>query len=227
MSFEMSTVSAPNTAQSESYVSVAALFLVFHVAQKEEKVHLRLSSVWRDLWGEFLETHNGRINEADRDELRDIKTLVQNKLDNEDNEGVILTKAFQKRNAAVNDKGSITQRDAGEGTYGKRSPENLKEIWRQKRSTYNFQKMLVGFLCPCLLSPGCYCLTYSIAELKIPTTDMEFQGRGPRNNRSPTGGYHLWRNGMVCPLSAIFGGSKLIVMFQWQEYSDSFIYLGT
>ncbi|KAI9787598.1 MAG: hypothetical protein M1839_000129 [Geoglossum umbratile] len=142
MSFEMSTISTPNTAQSESYVSVAALFLVFHASQKEERVYLRLPSVWRDLWGEFLETHNERINEVDRDELRDIKALVQNKLDNEDNEGVILTKAFQRRNAAVDDKGNSIQKDAGMDTHGNRTPEQLKEIWRQKSSTYNFQKML-------------------------------------------------------------------------------------
>ncbi|KAI9772082.1 MAG: hypothetical protein M1840_001370 [Geoglossum simile] len=142
MSFEMITVSAPDLAQSEAYISVAALFLIFHSPQKEEKVYLRLPSVWRDLWGEFLETYNERINEADRDELRDIKALVQNKLDNEDNEGVILTSAFQKRNATADDKGIITQKDTSVDTYGNQTPERLKEIWRQKSSTYNFQKML-------------------------------------------------------------------------------------
>jgi ATP-dependent RNA helicase DHX29 len=144
MSFEMSTVSAPSIAQSEAYVSVAALFLIFHAPQKEERVYLRLPSVWRDLWGEFLETYNERINKTDRDELRDIKALVQNKLDSEDNEGVILTKAFQKRNATADDKGNITQKGTVVDAYGNRTPEQLKEIWRQKSSTYNFQKMLVG-----------------------------------------------------------------------------------
>ena len=144
MSFEMSTVSTPSISQSEAYVSVAALFLIFHAPQKEERVYLRLPSIWRDLWGEFLETHNERINKADRDELRDIKALVQNKLDSDDNEGVILTKAFQKRNATADDKENITQKDTVVDAYGNRTPEQLKEIWKQKSSTYNFQKMLVG-----------------------------------------------------------------------------------
>ncbi|KAH0543279.1 hypothetical protein FGG08_002342 [Glutinoglossum americanum] len=142
MTFEMTTASTPNIAQSESYISVAALFLVFHTSQKEEKVYLRLPSVWRDLWGEFVETYNERTDEADRDELRNIKALVQNKLDMEDNEGVILTKAFQKRNAAANDQGNKAQKDTEADAYVNRTPEQLKELWRQKSSTYNFQKML-------------------------------------------------------------------------------------
>ncbi|KAH0563455.1 hypothetical protein GP486_001973 [Trichoglossum hirsutum] len=146
--FEMTTISTPNSAQSESYISVVALFTVFHASQKEDKVYLRLSSVWRDLWREFVEAYNDWIDKADRDELKNIKTLVQTKLEKEDNEGVILTKAFQKRNATTNDRGSRNQRDTEVAIRGNKTSEELKELWRQKSSTYNFRMMLVGFFHP-------------------------------------------------------------------------------
>ena len=74
---EMSGISTAASSQSEAYVSTVALFIVFASSPKEEKAHLRLPPVWRDLWGEFVVAHREQIDAVDREELKGIRKLVE------------------------------------------------------------------------------------------------------------------------------------------------------
>ena len=73
----MVSVACTDKVQSESYISVFALFLIFSPSPKEEKVYLRLPTTWRELWFEFEKTKQTQIDALHRSELREIRRIVQ------------------------------------------------------------------------------------------------------------------------------------------------------
>jgi len=72
---EMITIACPDAAQSESFVSTCALFLIF-ASSPEEKVYLRLPSVWRRFWDELAIMKREHDDEKDRDVLRELRSMV-------------------------------------------------------------------------------------------------------------------------------------------------------
>ena len=73
----MLDISTPDVIQSEAFVSTVALFLIFSGSPKEEKTHLRLPAVWKDLWDELSETRKQQLIAADCEELRCIRQMVE------------------------------------------------------------------------------------------------------------------------------------------------------
>ncbi|KAL8699627.1 MAG: hypothetical protein Q9224_001329, partial [Gallowayella concinna] len=73
---QMLTEAVPDAAQSEAYVATAALFLIFSGVPKEEKASLRLPPAWKDFWFELSSLKKSNDMAADREELREIRTLV-------------------------------------------------------------------------------------------------------------------------------------------------------
>lgn len=140
--FSMAGVSTPDAKQSEAYIATVALFHIFSTNTREEKVNLRLPPVWKDVWSELAEAKKSHTDAADRAIVRDLRSLVRERLDQELEDGVIIQGAFRGRGTA---------RQQSEATDGinrtKQSNGNadlLRKIWADKSSTSKFQSMLVG-----------------------------------------------------------------------------------
>ncbi|KAI9707317.1 MAG: hypothetical protein M1836_000277 [Candelina mexicana] len=127
--------------QSEAYVSTAALFLIFAFSA-EEKVYLRLPSVWRDLWNDYAHAKNELDDAADRETMRALRDMVRDKLDRDEEDGVVLTSGFQKRIAAINGKDDTEHGPRENTVQNTVDQEHLKEIWIHKSSSHLYQNML-------------------------------------------------------------------------------------
>lgn len=134
---ETATVSSE---QSESYISVVALFSICAASTKEEKVHQRLQPNWRELYREFLEHRKTRLDATDRDAIKHYRSVVQDQVENEESDGVVFTNRFKMRNQAA------TGSSASNSGYSTpvRQHDGLRELWAAKTSTPSYQHMLVG-----------------------------------------------------------------------------------
>ncbi|KAI8952625.1 ATP dependent RNA helicase [Xylaria longipes] len=140
-SFKMATVSTPDLKQSEAYIATVAMFAIFG-STKEEKIFLRLPAVWRELWSEFAEDKKSQADAADRAAIKELRTVIRQKQDQELEDGVLLQGAFRGRAAqrASKDAGDESSIDrSGANAYG---PEYYQKIWFDKASTPRFQAML-------------------------------------------------------------------------------------
>jgi ATP-dependent RNA helicase DHX29 len=139
---KMSSIATPDAKQSEAYIATAALFCIFGSSAKEEKVAMRLPPAWKDLWSEFAEAKKNKADELDREVLRRLRGLVQKRMEQELEEGV-LVQGFKGRGQAKN----LTDSDQSDHERAKRQPygpEYYQNIWLQKASSPRFQQMLVS-----------------------------------------------------------------------------------
>ena len=74
---DMLGMSSPDSVQSEAFVSTVALFLLFASSPKEEKAHLRLPAAFKFLWDELAEKRKNTIAAEDREDLREIRRVVE------------------------------------------------------------------------------------------------------------------------------------------------------
>ena len=73
---KMIDLAAPDQAQSEGYVAILTLFILFSRSSQDEKVYLRLPSLWRDLWFEFARLAQDHQDMAGRELLRSLQNLM-------------------------------------------------------------------------------------------------------------------------------------------------------
>jgi ATP-dependent RNA helicase DHX29 len=137
---EASSVAAISIDQSENFISTAALFSISVASPKEEKVYLRLPSNWRDVYREFMEHRQTRLDAADRESIKHYRSIIQYQIDEEESDGVVLTNRFKLRNQAA------TTSSASNSGYNTpvRQQEGLREMWMQKASSPSYQHMLHG-----------------------------------------------------------------------------------
>ncbi|KAI4941580.1 hypothetical protein J4E91_010611 [Alternaria rosae] len=133
-------IAAVSVEQSESFISVAALFSISASLLKEEKVYLRLPSNWREVYREFLERRKTRLDAADRDAIKHYRSIIEDQIENEESDGVVLTNRFKARNQAAT---SSSTSNSGYSTPV-RHHDGLREQWGAKASTPSYQHMLVG-----------------------------------------------------------------------------------
>jgi ATP-dependent RNA helicase DHX29 len=143
----MSSVSCPDSKQSEAFIATTALFLLFSSSAKEDKVFLRLPATWRDLWTEFAEKKKEKSDEADRSAIRVFRDIVREKRDLELEDGVLIQGAFRNRTPA---RAADNSDESGPDKTLKSSltPEAYQKIWADKASMPNYRMMLVSH--PCL-----------------------------------------------------------------------------
>ena len=143
MTFIATTVSTPSMIQSEGYISTAALFSLFSSSIKGEKAYLRLPSVWRDLYKEFLEIKKDQLDATDRATIRELRSIILEQIEREESQGVVLTHRFRERNQGS---GAVSEaEDSGrDDTRSTAGSNKLKELWKQKMSTLTYQHMLVS-----------------------------------------------------------------------------------
>lgn len=136
--FEASKIATVSAEQSEAFISSVALFSIFAASTKEDKLYLRLSPAWRDVYKNLLEARQSRIDAADRDRVKYFQSMIQDRLDDEESEGVVLTSRFRARNqAAASSNSSASGQNTPPAIH-----DSLKELWHNKASTYAFQYML-------------------------------------------------------------------------------------
>ncbi|KAJ8118177.1 hypothetical protein OPT61_g780 [Boeremia exigua] len=140
VAFEADTIAAVGTDQSEGFISTVALFSISVASTKEEKVYLRLSSNWKDVYREMLEYRKDRLDADDREAVRYYRSIVQDQIENEESDGVVLTNRWKSRNQAG------TSSSPSNSGYNTPVAENhgFRELWAQKAATPSYQHMLVG-----------------------------------------------------------------------------------
>ncbi|KAK8092028.1 ATP-dependent RNA helicase A [Apiospora hydei] len=139
-SFGMADVATPDSKQSEAYVATAALFAIFH-STKEEKVFMRLPAVWKELWNEFAQARKSHNDAQDRASIKELRRMVRQRQDQEEEDGILLQGAFRGRraNQSLNDSGdSGSDREKGQSI----NPEFYQRIWANKCGTPRYQAML-------------------------------------------------------------------------------------
>ncbi len=144
-SFTMTGVATPDVKQSEAYIATVALFHIFSINAREEKVNLRLPPTWKDFWSELAEAKKNHADAADRTVVKDLRSLVRERLDQELEDGVIIQGAFRGRGNAKQQ----SEATDGNGHRTKQTNGNaelLRKIWAGKSSTSKYQSMLVSML---------------------------------------------------------------------------------
>lgn len=138
---EMISIACPNAVQSEAFVSTVALFLIF-ASTPEDKVYLRLPSVWRNYWEELSILKKKYDDERDRDVLRELHSMVDGVKES------IHHIANKGTNLEVN---NVRKRPTSEvaalensSRLPVASPDEMTAIWRAKASTPSYQHMLPG-----------------------------------------------------------------------------------
>ncbi|KAF7553370.1 hypothetical protein G7046_g7117 [Stylonectria norvegica] len=140
--FTMVGVATPDAKNSEAYAATAALYYTFSSNPKEEKIGLRLPGVWRDLWAELAEARRNQVDSEDRIVVKDLRTLVRERHDQELEDGVILQGAFRGRGTAKNlqESGDDASQDRSRQPTG--NPEYFQRIWADKCNTRKYITML-------------------------------------------------------------------------------------
>ncbi len=140
---EMVSISCPTEAQAEAYISTVAMFLIFASSPKEEKVHLRLPSTWRDLWKELAQLKKDQDEAADRQVLRELRSMIYEHGQTDEN----LDEQSNGITPKPPNKG-FTAADPREWQGNSFSPtirpEDIKAIWASKLSTPSYQHMLTS-----------------------------------------------------------------------------------
>ncbi|KAL8887744.1 MAG: hypothetical protein Q9215_004718 [Flavoplaca cf. flavocitrina] len=138
---KMIAEAVPDAAQSEAYVSSAALFFVFSPVPKEEKAYLRLPPVWKDFWVSLSTLKKNNDLATDREELRKIRSLIDDSARKQGNleqatRPAEITPLCSKPEASLigeyHNRMSPTTQDT----------EEMKSIWTSKSATPSFRNMV-------------------------------------------------------------------------------------
>lgn len=133
--FTMRSIAATDTQQSEYYISVAALFVIFSASPKDEKVSLRLAPTWRDVWQEFASTQKAKQDVADRADLKRLRNLLRHRQELEEERGIVLA-----QRSRVQDNGSH-QPDNLQLSNAPGMNEQLQALWQSKTISSAYQSM--------------------------------------------------------------------------------------
>lgn len=137
--FKMTEVATPDEKQSEAFIATTALFLAFGSSAKDEKVSLRLPTQFRDLWAEYAEAKKNELDAQDRAAIKELRALVRQRRDQEEEDGVLLQGAFRGRNSGRNG-GEASDTLAEKRVSG--GPEYYQGIWQKKSTSPKYQNML-------------------------------------------------------------------------------------
>lgn len=137
----MQCIATPDKKQSEAYIATWALFHIFGTSSKEEKVGMRLPPVWRELWAELADGRKNALDAEDRNVVRELRSLVRQRQDQELEDGVILQSAFRGRGSARN--GNDVSHGSQEASLrADGGQEQYRRIWSQKASSQAYRAML-------------------------------------------------------------------------------------
>lgn len=139
INIRMETISCPNALQSEAYVSTIALFLIFASSIKEEKAHLRLPPVWRDVWEGLRLLRKQDLDSRDMKDLRDLQDMIAEQNSSDEVDGTLMETGA---NDATRKATLSAERDTGDVARSAADEEALKLLWTSQSSTSLYQSML-------------------------------------------------------------------------------------
>jgi ATP-dependent RNA helicase DHX29 len=136
--FTMESIATPTLLQSEAYISTVALFITFSPSPKEEKCHLRLPGVWRQVWLELLAIKKHQDDTEDKRTLRNIRNIVQSGLHQA---GGI------KESSSTTHVPQILKEDSQKASSNPLVPpppnsDPLRTVWYRKTSSSTYRQML-------------------------------------------------------------------------------------
>lgn len=139
----MATVGTPTKDQAEGYVATHALHQL--CSKKEEKVYIRLPTVWRVLWFELVEEDRLRSELHDRETLRGLSKLLGIGGDrNETNDG----NQVEKKKRAVKVDAEADEDDIKDApqlvSINSHQSRMIMEGWQCKTNTPSYLHMLKG-----------------------------------------------------------------------------------
>ena len=137
---EMKSIACPDVTQSEAYISTIALFSIF-ASTSEQKVYMRLPSVWRELWEELSRLSKEHEDQEERHVLRGLRGMV---------EGVGRRDDGLPSNVTLVNSGdvSLDRKIESLSKFSSQqptpSPEDLRATWGAKQRTPNYKRMFLG-----------------------------------------------------------------------------------
>lgn len=134
----MQKEATPDAAQSEAYISTAALFLMFSSTPKEEKTSLRLPAVWRGFWSELSTLKRRKDTAVDFEELREIRALIDDSRKQTPNDSSEAHTAYVTSNQLKPHHNPKEQEAESSLVLG----DSLKALWWSKSTTPPFRNML-------------------------------------------------------------------------------------
>ena len=135
----MNHVATPDQMQSLSYVSVFALFQMSIVnGRREDKAYLRLPTAWKDFYAELQGAYTRQLENVQKEEVRNIKTIVESKQRVESDDDVVLTRNFKSRNQ---DKTGVKQ-IRSDNQVDLETQSDVAAIWQRKSASPAYQQML-------------------------------------------------------------------------------------
>ncbi|KAL1902052.1 hypothetical protein Cpir12675_000158 [Ceratocystis pirilliformis] len=139
--FSMTTIAAPNKAQSQAFIAVAAMYYLTLNQPKEQKSrYLQLSPQWKEVWDEWELQRKQKIDAIDRECLRNLRDLVKQKQTRDLEDGVILQKAFRGR-VAARKQGDGESANTDRSAIPVADSDAICKIWADKTSTPKFRAM--------------------------------------------------------------------------------------
>ncbi|KAL8651060.1 MAG: hypothetical protein Q9226_004873, partial [Calogaya cf. arnoldii] len=139
---EMITEAVPDAAQSEAYVSTAALFLIFSAVPKEEKAYLRLPQVWKDFWVTLSTLKRKNDLAIDREELREVRNLIDDNTTRKDENLEQVTRPANPSPSRPDPEICSIEENSKERLPGAEHTDEMKAIWTSKSATPSFRNMM-------------------------------------------------------------------------------------
>ncbi|EGE03652.1 ATP dependent RNA helicase [Trichophyton equinum CBS 127.97] len=93
---DMTGISAASDVQAESYISTVALFIISSHAWKDNKVSIKLSGVWKEVWDEISLEKKEHDDQTDRQVVKTFKGYIQ-EYEAHIEEDVVLVHNFRQR----------------------------------------------------------------------------------------------------------------------------------
>ena len=133
-----------NVQQSESYVATVALFLIFSGSPKEEKSHLRLPPVYRDLWDELLQSKRDNTDTADRNTIKDLRDLIATytAVETDADDEVVFNANSRRLNGSASGNSTPVSRSLTPAPGATEVSQDLKDLWARKVAMPSYQHML-------------------------------------------------------------------------------------
>lgn len=139
ITIEMMSIACPDSIQSEAFVSTAALFSVF-ASSPEEKIYLRLPSVWRELWEEFCVLKREHDDAKDRDTLRELRSMIDT---HRCGDNPVVGSGTDKTISSVSKMANAESEELqAPSQLTAAFSDEMRAIWRAKESMPSYQNML-------------------------------------------------------------------------------------
>lgn len=136
--FSMASFAAMTKDQAEAYIATYALFKL--CSKRDEKIYLRLPTIWRALWSELLDEGRRESERQERETLRDLRKTLKIT----ETSAIVPESVQSTRPRTAKDPGSVHGiPEAGRQGWGKAmDPKAIQDDWRYRVNRPEYLRML-------------------------------------------------------------------------------------